>query len=70
MPIGIVQFFVEEKGFGYIQMPVTKEEFYVHHRNLLTPIKDKETVYFVIREDKGGMYADEVKVIPKEVVRL
>ena len=63
MPTGIVQFFVETKGYGYIRRPDTREEYYVHRRNLLEPIRRGDRVEFVVRENKQGLYADEVKPV-------
>lgn len=63
MPVGIVQFFLDRKGFGYIQIPVTKEEFYVQRKHLLTPVRNKDKVHFVVKEDGQGLYATEVKVV-------
>lgn len=63
MPIGIVQFFLKKRGFGYIQIPVTKEEFYVQQKHLLTPIVDKDKVHFVVKEDQQGLFATEVKKV-------
>ncbi|MFK7934253.1 MAG: cold-shock protein [Saprospiraceae bacterium] len=63
MPIGIVQFFLKRRGFGYIQIPVTKEEFYVRQQDLVTPIADKDKVHFVVKEGKQGLFAIEVKKI-------
>ena len=63
MPIGIVQFFLKKRGFGYIQIPITKEEFYVRQRDLVSPIADKDKVHFVVREDKQGLFAVEVKKV-------
>jgi cold shock CspA family protein len=63
MSIGIVQFFLEQKGFGYIRVPETREEFYVHRRHLKAPVKRGDKVRFVIQEDQQGMYAAEVERI-------
>ena len=63
MPIGIVQFFLKSRGFGYIQIPVTKEEFYVRKQDLITSISDKDKVHFVVKEGKQGLFAAEVKKI-------
>ena len=61
MPKGIVQFFIESKNYGYIRVPETREEFYVHRKNLLEPIQKGDVVLFEIREDKQGAFAAEVR---------
>ena len=63
MPIGTVQFFLQKRGFGYIQIPITKEEFYVQRKHLLTEIHDKDKVHFVVKENNQGLYATQVRVI-------
>lgn len=62
MPKGIVQFFLEKKGYGYIRVPDTREEFYVHRKHLLEPVKKGDVVIFKIKEDKHGLYAVEVRL--------
>ena len=66
MPCGIVQFFLEEKGYGYIRVPETREEFYFQRKQLRTPVSSKDKVCFVIREDRHGKYAAEVHLGPGE----
>ena len=63
MMTGVVQFFLQDKGYGYIRVPETREEFYVHRRNLLQPVERGMEVKFVLRENKQGAYADEVKPV-------
>ncbi|TXB62397.1 cold-shock protein [Phaeodactylibacter luteus] len=61
MPKGIVQFYMPEKGYGYIRVPATREEFYVHRRYLQQPIEKGMAVTFEVRSGKQGLYAAEVK---------
>lgn len=63
MPKGIVQYFLQTKGFGYIRIPETREEIYVHQRDILEPIKKGDIVTFEIGEDKQGLYAQKVQVV-------
>lgn len=66
MPVGIVQFFLAQKGYGYIRVPETREEFYFHRKNLRGTVSDGDTVSFVIREDKHGLYAAEVQRVAEK----
>ena len=66
MPVGIVQFFLDKKGYGYIRVPETREEFYVHRRHLKAPVEQGDQVRFIVREDKQGLYAAEVERIEKD----
>jgi cold shock CspA family protein len=63
MPQGIVQFFLADKGYGYIRVPETREEFYVHRRQLMQPVQRGARVEFMVRESKQGAYAAEVRVV-------
>ncbi len=58
---GIVQFFLEKKGYGYIRVPETREEFYVHRKHLLEPVQKGDKVCFEVKEDRHGLYADQVR---------
>jgi cold shock CspA family protein len=60
MPKGVVQFFLEKKGYGYIRIPETREEFYVQKKQLLEPVKKGDRVSFEIKESKQGLYATKV----------
>ncbi len=63
MPTGIVQFFIKEKGFGYIRVPETREEYFVSRTSLLEPIRRGDRVLFTVRENQQGAYADEVRCL-------
>ena len=63
MQKGIVQFYLKEKGYGYIRVPETREEFYVHQSQLKMSIKRGDEVVFKIEEGKQGALAVEVKKI-------
>lgn len=63
MQKGIVQFYLREKGYGYIRVPETREEFYVHQSQLRTPVQKGDEVVFKIEEGKQGAIAVEVRKI-------
>lgn len=62
MPKGIVQFYIEKKGYGYIRVPETREEFYVRRKHLKDSIKKGDVVFFEVEEDKHGLYASKVRL--------
>ncbi|HKK78123.1 MAG TPA: cold shock domain-containing protein [Phaeodactylibacter sp.] len=66
MPVGIIQFFLADKGYGYIRVPESREEFFVHRKQLLQPVERGMKVQFTIRENKQGAYAAEVRVVKEE----
>jgi len=63
MMTGVVQFFLEDKGYGYIRVLETREEFFVPRRELRQPIERGMRVQFRLRENKQGFYAAEVSAI-------
>ena len=63
MTEGIVKFFNEEKGFGFIIETDTQKEFFVHVSNLINEIRKNDIVTFEIKQDKRGPVAVDVKVV-------
>ncbi|NBC09419.1 MAG: cold shock domain-containing protein [Bacteroidetes bacterium] len=66
MPVGIIQFFLADKGYGYIRVPESREEFFVHRKQLQQPVDRGMKVQFTVRENKQGAYAAEVRVVEEE----
>ena len=66
MPIGIVQFFLPEKEYGFIRIPETREEIYVKKYNCVDSIQRGDRVSFTIIENKGGMEAVNVVLLDKK----
>lgn len=62
---GIVQFFLESKGYGYIRNPETREEFYFQEKNLLDIVKKGDRVSFILKEGRYGLFADQIKKVTK-----
>ncbi len=63
MKEGIVKFFNETKGFGFIKDVETEEEFFVHVSGLVDRIKEDDKVTFEVTEGKKGLNAIDVKLI-------
>lgn len=59
---GIVKFFNETKGFGFIKEEGTDKEFFVHVSGLINKIKDNDEVTFDLEEGKKGINAVNVKL--------
>ncbi|MCI5080884.1 MAG: cold shock domain-containing protein [Saprospiraceae bacterium] len=62
---GIVQFFLQDRGFGYIRDLSNREEFHVKAKHTLQNIQKGDQVLFRVAEDKHGLYAIEVEVVEK-----
>ena len=63
MSKGIVKFFNEAKGFGFISEAGSKKEHFVHISGLIDKINEGDTVEFELQEGKKGLNAVNVKVI-------
>lgn len=63
MKTGIVKFFNETKGFGFIKVDETDEEVFVHVSGLVDQISQNDKVSFQITEGKKGLNAINVKRI-------
>lgn len=60
---GKVAFFNTAKGYGFIKDGVKNESFFVHMNDLLTPIKENDTVTFKAEPSQRGMKAVDVQVV-------
>ena len=63
MKNGIVKFFNETKGFGFIKDDESGKEYFVHVTGLSDKIRENDAVTFDIQEGKKGLNAVNVKVI-------
>jgi CspA family cold shock protein len=59
---GVVKFFNETKGFGFIKEEGTDKEYFVHVSGLINKIKDNDEVTFDLEEGKKGINAVNVKI--------
>jgi cold shock CspA family protein len=59
--LGIVDFFNDEKGFGFIVEQQTKERIFVHNSQLTEPIRERDKVSFEIERGPKGLNAVMVK---------
>lgn len=59
---GVVKFFNESKGFGFIQMEGESNDIFVHVSGLIDDIRDNDVVLFDIKEGRRGPNAVNVKI--------
>jgi cold shock CspA family protein len=59
---GIVNFFDETKGFGFIKDTTTQQDVFVHANGLLEPIKEGNKVKYEVVKGLKGLNAINVKV--------
>jgi len=60
---GIVTFFNDSKGFGFIKDTETQESVFVHANNLLEEIKDNNVVSYEVEMGPKGPSAVRVKIL-------
>ena len=60
---GIVKFFNEEKGFGFIKIKGSDQDVYVQRDGLIDQIRDNDRVTLTIVEGERGGFAVEVRKI-------
>jgi cold shock protein len=58
---GVVAFFNDAKGFGFITDDVTRENVFVHVNNISSPLKERDKVTFETEHTPKGLSAILVK---------
>ena len=58
---GIVKFFNESKGFGFIKDESTGKEYFVHVSGLTEKVKENDEVTFELIEGRKGLNAVNVR---------
>ena len=58
---GIVKFFIDTKGFGFIKETNSGQEYFVHVSGLIGEIRENDEVTFDLQEGKKGLNAVNVK---------
>ncbi len=60
---GIVKFYNETKGYGFIVEEGTNQEVFVHVTGLVDKVRNGDEVTFETKKGKKGMTAVEVKLV-------
>jgi cold shock protein len=60
---GVVKFFNDRKGYGFIVDDETQKEIFVHITGLVDKVKEADKVGYDVTEDNRGMKAINVKKI-------
>jgi len=58
---GVVKFFNDTKGFGFIKDEESSKEYFVHSSGLKENIKENDNVTFDLEQGKKGLNAVNVK---------
>jgi cold shock CspA family protein len=64
---GVVTFFNDSKGFGFIRDMESKQSVFVHANNLLEDVKENNIVIFEIGKGPKGPTALKVKLFKEEL---
>ena len=59
---GIVKFFNDQKGFGFIKEDDTDKEYFVHVSGLRDEVRENDEVTFDLEEGRKGLNAVNVKL--------
>ncbi|TXC75643.1 cold-shock protein [Luteibaculum oceani] len=60
---GVVKFFNEEKGYGFITPNNSGKDIFVHANGLIDEIREDDRVSFETQEGRKGLNAINVKLI-------
>ena len=61
---GVVVFYLADKGYGYVRLEDTREEFHFRAANVVgRPPRKGDRVRFVLRRGRQGYFADAVTVV-------
>ncbi len=63
MNTGVVKFYNESKGYGFIKMDGSNQEIFVHATGVSEPIREADKVQFELKDGKKGLNAVNVRVI-------
>ena len=62
---GIVKFFNQTKGFGFIREENSGTEYFVHATGLIDKVNENDRVSFELKEGRKGLNAVNVKLVDK-----
>jgi cold shock protein len=60
---GVVKFYNELKGFGFIKDTNSSKEYFVHSSGLKEDIEENDEVTFDLQEGRKGLNAVNVKLV-------
>jgi cold shock protein len=63
MNTGIVKFFNDSKGYGFIKDKETEKDYFVHVSGLIDEIRENDEVTFELQMGQKGLNAANVKLV-------
>lgn len=61
MSKGIIKFFNDTKGYGFIQEEGSNKDYFVHASGLIDPVKQNDNVSFELEQSRKGPVAINVR---------
>lgn len=62
MKEGVIKFFNEAKGFGFVKETGSEKEYFVHISGLVDKVRENDKVTFELKEGKKGLNAVNVRL--------
>ncbi len=62
---GVISFFNDQKGYGFIRDLETQESIFVHLNGLVDSVKESDMVTFNVEQSPKGLNAYDVKLVVK-----
>ena len=62
MQEGVVKFFNETKGFGFVKEKDSNQEYFMHVSGLIDEVRENDEVVFELQEGRKGLNAVNVKL--------
>jgi CspA family cold shock protein len=63
MQKGIVKFYNNSKGFGFIKQENSSEDLFVHSTGLIDQIRENDEVEYEVERGKKGLNATNVRLV-------
>ncbi|CAH0998840.1 hypothetical protein LEM8419_00155 [Neolewinella maritima] len=59
---GIIVFYLPDKGYGYVRLADTREEFHFRRQHLrVDSVQRGDRVRFILRQGRQGYFADAIE---------
>lgn len=62
MKEGVIKFFNDSKGFGFVTDSEDNKEYFVHVSGLIDEVRENDKVTFDLKEGRKGLNAVDVKL--------
>lgn len=60
---GVIIFYLPEKGYGYLRVADTREEFHFQEKHLQQPVRAGDRVRFALKQNRQGYFADQIVLL-------